>query len=326
MKALGLSHYFNPIYVLVAGVLGGAIIFSLFTPYFPLHCQVGTISFYCVPEFFLVFFLMTILWCMVTILFLPGCGMFFWLFKRTMAEKDKRHQSYEISKLLGIALLIALSSFIVTESLNQFYPEAQGQWNADVPIGIQQIININSTLLFLVFLPYLLGMYLIYSVVRNISLKIQDVEQFKKSQSFDVINDLMVYRKMLQVFLIISGALLSMIPLIVIAIRSDLIVAFPGFESIFPVTYVIFGGLTFTLILLFIYVPAYLELSIVGQQVRDTLCPLESIDTLKDTIEKRKVLDNLLQTEINFTANLKSSVPALGPLISSLLVLLGIKL
>ena len=163
-----------------------------------------------------------------------------------------------------------------------------------------------------------------YSVVREASSRIQDTTEFKNNLSIAVIDDLCTYRKILQILLVVCGVLLSMIPLIVVAIRSVLITIDPKFGAMFPVTYVIFQGLSFTLLLLFIYFPIYLELAIAGQQVRDILCPLDSIDTLKNTLEKRKALDDLLQTEINFTTNLKSGILTLGPLVSSLFVLLGI--
>jgi len=229
-------------------------------------------------------------------------------------------------ELITVAVVTGASSIIVTGALNLFYPDAQRQWYINVPTGVQRIIDINSISLFLTFLPYILGTFLVYSLVQGIVHRLQDNEQFKADQPFDLINDLLNYRRILQFFLNVSGALLSMVPLIVVAIRSVVISIDPEFGEVFPVTYVIFGGLTYTMLLLFIYFPAYFELSIAGQKIRDALCPLDSMDNLKDTIEKRKALDSLLQTEMNFTANLKSGILTLGPLISSLLVFLGIRL
>jgi hypothetical protein len=326
MKPVDFSRFFNPLHVLIAGLLGVGIILFLFSSYFPLSCRGGGTPFFCVPGFFVVFFLMTILWCMITILFIPGLGIFIWLFKRYVAKKGNHYLSSAIVQLLVVVILLVGSTVLVQGSLTRIYPEAQSQWNLDVPAGVQRIININSASLFLVFLPYILGMFLVYSVVREVSLTIQDTTEFKNSLSFAVIDDLRTYRKMLQVLLVVCGVLLSMIPLIVVAIRSVLITIDPKFGAIFPVTYVIFQGLSFTLLLLFIYFPIYLELAIAGQNVRDILCPLDSVDNLKNTLEKRKAVDDLLQTEINFATNLKSGILTLGPLISSLFVLLGIKL
>jgi len=325
MKSQDFSRFFHPLYVLITGVLGGGIVFSMFSPYFPLNCKDGVITFFCVPEFFGMFFLMAILWCMMTIFLVPGWGMLIWLFNRHVAEKDNPHRLQEMAQLLVVVTIIAVSSYIVFQSLNLFNPDTQRRINADLPNGVKLITAINSACLFLVILPNILGMSLVNAVVREISPRIQDADQFKTDLSFSLINDLLTYRKVLQIFLVISGALLSMIPLIVVALRSVLITIDSQLGKIYPVSYVIFEGLIFTLLLLFIYVPAYLELSIVGQQLRDALYPLDSLDDLKDTLEKRKALDNLLQTEISLTSNLKSGILTLGPLVSSLLVLLGIK-
>ena len=326
MKLFDFSRFFNPLYVLIAGLLGTTIVFFLFSSYFPLSCNSGGTPFFCVPGFFVVFFLMTILWCMMTILFIPGLGIFIWLFRRYVAKKGHHDRSSAIVKLLVVAILLVIYTFLVQGSLLRIYPEAQNQWNINVPAGVQRIIDINSVSLFFVFLPYILGMFLVYSVVREETLRIQDTTEFKNNLSYAVVDNLRNYRKILQVLLVVCGLLLSMVPLIVVAIRSVLIAIDPKFGAIYPVTYVIFQGLSFTLLLLFVYFPIYLELSIAGQRVRDILCPLDSVDNLKNTLEKRKALGDLLQTEINFATNLKSGILTLGPLISSLLVLLGIKL
>lgn len=326
MKSVDFSRFFNPLYVLIAGLLGGTVIVLMFSPFFPLSCNNSNMSFFCVPEFFVVFFLMAILWSMMAILFIPGCKMFLWLFQRNVVEKDKRQRSHRVAELVFIAIASGVATVLVTAAGYWLYPEVQSQWDRNVPRGVDRIIDINSVSLFVVFLPYMLGMFLVYSIVRETALRIQDKKQFKQVKPFNLINDLLTYRKMVQSLLTISGMLLSMVPLIVVSIRSVLIVIDPAFGKIYPVTYVVFQGLTYTLLLLFIYFPAYLELSIAGQHVRDILCPLDSMDNLKDTIDKRKALDGLLQTEVSFTSNLRSGILTLGPLISSLLVFLGIKL
>jgi hypothetical protein len=330
MKSENFSRFFHPLYVLIAGFLGGGIALSLFSPLLPPHCKVAANAFFCVPEFMVVFFLMAILWCMMTILLVPGWGIFIWLFKRHIAEKDSRQRIQEMFKLLIVVVVIGVSAFVVFRSLNQFNPAAQDLWNKGLPGGetgwMNQIVNINTACLFLVFVPYVLGMVLVNLVVREVNQRIQDTTRFKTDLSFSIVNDLLIYRKVLQTFLVISGVLLSMIPLIVVALRSVLITIVPGFGEIYPVTYVIFEGLTFTLILLFIYFPAYWELSAVGQQLRDMLCPLSSLDDLKDTLEKRRALDDLLQTQMGFVDHLKNSILTFGPLISSFLVFLGIRI
>lgn len=325
MKPLNFSRFFHPIYLLTAGLLGAGILFAMSSPVFPLDCRDGANRFFCVPGFSVAFTLMVILWCMLTIFFIPGYAMFIWLFKEHIAGKDRSQRYQEMAQLLLTFSIIAIISYLASQALYQFSPDAQGHWNANVPKSLQFVIGMNTLCLFLVLLPYILSIFLLHSVIRGISAKIQNTSPLKTDLSFSIINDLLTQRKILQILLIICGALLSMVPLIMVALRSILITIDPDFAEIYPVTYVILTGLACTLLLLFIYVPAYLELSIAGQQLRDVLYPLNSLSDLKDTLDKRRTLDDLLQTQISLTANLKSGILTFGPLVSSLLVLLGIK-
>lgn len=299
----------------------------LFSPYFPVNCNNNATAFFCVPEFSVMFFLIGILWSLMTIFLSPGWGLFIWLFKRDAAEKGKNHRSQELIRLIVMVIIItAVSSYMAFRSLSQFNPEAQSRWNADVPDGVKLILIINAVYFFLVILPYIMGMFLLNSLVRGISTSIQGIPPSEHDQAFHFINHLLLYRRMLQLFLMVSGVLLSLYPLVIIALRSILIAIDPEIGKLYPVSYVIFQALIFTMLLVFIYAPTYIDLSVVGRQLREVLCPLHSLDNLKDTVEKRKTLDNLLQTEGSFGANLRSSILPLSPLISSLLVLLGIKL
>jgi len=328
MKSQDFFRFFRPLHVLIAGTLGGGILSVMFSSSFPVNCTNNAITFFCVPAFSVMFFLMGILWSLMTIFFFPGWGMFIFLLKQHIAEKNQDDRSQELIRLIALVIIIAVISSIVFKSLSQFSPEAQSRWNADVPNGVQLILFINAIYFFLVILPFVMGMFLLSALVREISVRIHDVDsnQSGHDQAFDFINPLLRYRRMLQLFLIVSGIMLSMFPLIIIALRSVITKIDPQIDNLYPVSYVIFQGLIFTMLLLFIYVPAYLELSVVGRQLRDVLCPLDSLSDLKDTVEKRKTLDNLLQTEGSFATNLRSSLLPLSPLISSLLVLLGIKL
>jgi hypothetical protein len=273
------------------------------------------------------FFLIGFLWSIMTIFLFPGWDIFIWLLKRHVSEKDQHQRSQELMRLIALVIIIAIVSAIVFKSLSQFSPEAQSRWNAVVPNRVQLILFINAIYFFIVILPFVLGIFLLNALVREISTKIREVETDKAAYNaaFPFINHLILYRRMLQLFLIVSGIMLSMFPLIIIALRSILITIDPQIDNLYPVSYVIFQSLIFTMLLLFMYVPTYLELTVVVRQLRDVLCPLNSLNDLKDTAEKRKTLDNLLRTEGSFTTNLSSSILTLSPLISTLLVLFGIK-
>jgi hypothetical protein len=327
MKSQDFFRFFRPLHVLIAGALGGGILSIMFSPYFPVNCKTNALTFFCAPAFSVMFFLIGILWSVMTIFLFPGWGMFIWLLKRHVSEKDKHDRSQELIKIIALVIIIAVIASIVFESLSQFSPEAQSRWNAVVPNGVQFILFVNAIYFFLVILPFVLGIFLLSALIREIGIRIHEIEIDKSTsdQAFPFINHLLLYRRMLQLFLIVSGIMLSMFPLIIIALRSILITIDPQIDNLYPVSYVIFQGLIFTMLLLFMYVPTYLELTVVGRQLRDALYPLSSLNDLKDTVEKRKTLDNLLRTEGSFTTNLSSSILTLSPLISTLLVLLGIK-
>lgn len=328
MASQDFFRFFRPLHVLIAGAVGGSILSLMFVPYFPLHCQNNVMTFFCVPEFSVMFFLMGILWSLMAIALFPGWGMFAWLLKRQIAENPKAYRSRAWVRLATVVMVIAVISYADFKSLSQFSPEAQSRWNADVPNGVQLILMINSVYFLFAILPYILGMFLLSALIRNISAKIEepDTNTPELDQAFSLINPLLLYRRLLQLFLLVSGIMLSLLPLSIIELRSILIKIDPPISDLYPASYAIFQGLIFTMFLLFIYVPTYLELTIVGRHLRDLLCPLCCLNNLKETVEKRKTLDNLLQTEGSFITNVSSSVLTLSPLISSLLVLLGIKI
>jgi hypothetical protein len=327
MKSRDFFHFFRPLYVLLAGALGGGVLAILFSPYFPVPCKNSAAAFFCVPEFSVMFFLMGMLWSLMAISLSPGWGIFYWLLKRHFERKDSRFRSQVLSRLIVLVMIIAVISYVIFKSLGQFNPEAQTRWNMDVPEGVQHILLIHSIYFLIAILPYLLGMFLLSALIREIGVCIHEIDIDKSEADLAVqfINPLLLYRRMLQLFLLVSGIMLSMFPLVYMVVRSIIITIDPPMGNLYSASYVIFQGLIFSMLLLFIYVPAFLELTVVGRHLREVLCPLNSLNNLRETVEKRKILDNLLQTEGSFVTNLGSTVLTLSPLISSFLVLLGVK-
>jgi hypothetical protein len=329
MKSQDFFHFFRPLYVLLAGMLGGGILAILFSPYFPVHCKNSEIGFFCVPEFSVMFFLMGILWSLMAISLSPGWGTFHWLLRKHIARRDTRFRSQVLIRLIMLVMIIAVMSYVIFKSLGQFNPEAQARWNVDVPEGVQRILLIHSIYFLIAILPYLLGMFILSALIREIGVCIHqidiDINKSEAESAVQFINPLLLYRRMLQLFLLVSGIMLSMFPLVYIVVRSIIITIDPPMGNLYPASYVIFQGLIFSMLLLFIYVPAFLELTVVGRHLREVLCPLNSLSNLRDTVEKRKILDNLLQTEGSFITNVGSSILTLSPLISSFLILLGVK-
>ena len=132
---------------------------------------------------------------------------------------------------------------------------------------------------------------------------------------------------MLQNYLAIVGIILSLIPITTAGLRAIIIALNPENEKIFPITSVIVYGLVFTTILLLIYVPTHFALTEVSRKLRDQLRPLAGLGTLADDMNQRKALDELLQTNIGLTQNLKMGLITLAPLATSLIAsLLNINL
>jgi hypothetical protein len=171
---------------------------------------------------------------------------------------------------------------------------------------------------FLTALPALLGMSLIHTAAGELSARIDEAEQ-TESKLFPLIAELLSFRTLLQNYLTILGIILSMIPITTAGLRAILIALNPTNEQNFPITNAILFGLVFTLILLLIYLPTHLALTDASRKLRDRLCPLDSLTSLSQDIEQRRTLDDLLQTNIGITQNLKTGLITLAPLVTSLL-------
>ena len=99
-----------------------------------------------------------------------------------------------------------------------------------------------------------------------------------------------------------------------------------GSGQVFPIELVIIYGLFYTFLLLLLYVPTHLALNDASRALRDRLCPLDTLSNLKDTLDKRKALDELLQTNLGLGQNLRAGIFTLAPLVTSLLAsILGIE-
>jgi len=310
-------RYFTPVNVFIAGMLGGVIAYMLFVWSYP-----KDVEFVKANSFLILVFLFMITSCLITIFFLPSWGIFLWLKNERVKNQNTSEQWNENIRLLFVVILISIILILFfkeTGAVNKGYDEY-------FPKGHRERVYFMVIYSFLVVLPAGLGMIVIFSSVQEILVKIQTGRQ-SEDQLFAQIRELQLYRGMLQNLLIMSGIILSMIPIITAGSRTVLIEAYPSVEKIYPTSYVIIYGLIFTSMLLLVYVPTYLILSEAGKQLRESLCPLSSLANLANVVETRKSLEELLQINIGMTQNLKSGFFTLTPLVSSLVVsLLGINI
>jgi len=323
-KITSFARIFSPFYVLVTGSLGIFIALVLFTWNYPIAGDEIGQRFVAASPFYIWVFLFAVLCCMLTIFFIPGWGLLFWLMKNRIHTEDGGQKARFILLLLieGIFLTIAVFAILAfTRSSRIGLP-----LDDYVPIGHTDRMNFMYIVTFLTALPALLGMLVIHAAAGEVAQKIE-VRSQDRMKLFELKDDLLFYRMLLQNYLIILGIILSMIPITTAGLRAIMIALDPVNADVLPVTYVLLFGLIFTILLLLIYIPAHLALAETSRKLRDRLCPLDTFDTLKQDIDQRKTLDELLQTNIGITQNLKSGLITLFPLVSSLITsLLDIKL
>jgi len=318
MKLPKFSMFVHPLYVFTAGVIGGGIVAYLFLWNYPLPADKG-LAFVNAPEYLVWVFLLIVLSCLNTIFLLPSVGMFAWLYKKHVLPLGIWRQLAEIAKLLLAAVLLVAIVGVLLRFLNSPSLGVDVQY----PTGFSLRIAFVKEYTFLAFLPVVLGLLLIYSAARQYAGRIQSEEKTEK-ELFPEIQELIFHRNMLQNYLLIAGIMLSMVTLATAGQRAILVAVKSSNDLVFPVSLVMIYGLIFTLLLLLIYVPTHLALAEASQKLRDDLCPLDSLDTLKEDLERRGELDELLQTNTDIIQNLKTGIVLLSPLVTGLVTsLLG---
>lgn len=306
----------NPYYVFLTGSLGIFIALLMFQWNYPLPDDPIGRNFVNVQPFLIWLFFLVVYCCLLTILFLPLWGMLFYLIRNRISVQDAKQKSRTISYLSLQAVLLTAMVFFLIRVISQ--AQIGIELAAYVPRGHSIRILILSAYTFVTALPALLGIILIHGGTQELSQKIEDSAETQE-QLFPLINEVLFLRGTLQNYLAILGLILSLIPINTAGLRSILVALDPNNDHAFPVTNVILYGLTFTIILLLIYIPAHLALSETSRKLRNRLCPLGSLDSLTKDLERRKALDELLQTNISVTQNLKTGLIALAPLVTSLI-------
>jgi len=324
MKATAYPSLFNPLYVIVTGSLGVFIALTLFTWNYPAPGDTKGQVFVATNAFAVWVFLLAVLCCLLTVMIIPAWGMLIGLFRNRISAEgaDLRRRAIVVLSLESVFLAIVV--FSVLQLIDSF--RTGFQFEDYVPRGHGERMTFMYAYAFLTTLPALLGMALIHILARHLSEKIESAGR-TESQLFPLIAELLPCRTLLQNYLTIVGIILSLIPITTAGLRTILIALDPQNEQSFPITNAILFGLVFTIFLLLVYVPAHLALTETSRKLRDRLCPLDSLATLKEDMEQRKALDDLLQTNIGIAQNLKAGFITLSPLIASLIAgVLGINI
>ncbi len=316
MKNALYSSIFNPLYVLVSGSLGVFIAIVMFKWNYPLPGDEIGLTFIQAQPFLIWLFLIAILCCLNSIFILPSWGLLIWLFQNKINGEDPEHKRNTALLLLFEAIFISLAvgAVLLFGTISRFGFD----FKKYVPEGHALRMQFMYGFTFLSCLPILLGMLLIHAGAQQLSFTIEKNRQ-NPNKLFQFIDELLFYRNLLQNYLMIIGIILSMIPITTAGLRAILIALDPANDKNFPITNAILFGLVFTILLLFIYIPSHLALTEVSRKLRDGLCPLTTLDALQKEMEQRKLLDELLQTNIGITQNLKAGLITFAPLATSLL-------
>jgi hypothetical protein len=166
-------------------------------------------------------------------------------------------------------------------------------------------------------LPALLGILSINTAAQKTSAKIALPNQTKE-ELFELRNELLQYRSLLQVYLLIVGIILSMASITGVGYRAIFVGMKANNIENFPVSHALIFGLFFTILLVLVYLPVHLTLTETSRKLRDIICPITSVDTLQEVMPQRKQLDEMLQINVDVMSNLKHGFMTLAPFVSSL--------
>lgn len=316
MKIKEFQGIFSPLYVIISGSLGMLITFIIFFYNFPNASDKVGIAFVLRPEYVIWTFLHGILSCIVTVTFIPLWVLLFRFVNdqtRTESPEATRTTIFHLifSGVILVAIIFAILSFITSLSSEYF----------DVMSYIPENLFPRFFFIYgyttLSSLPALLGILSIHAAAQKISTKI-DIPDQTREELFDLRDDLLKYRSLLQFCLLIAGIVLSMASITGIGYRAIFVgLKADGIEN-FPVSHALIFGLFFTILLLLVYVPVHLTLTETSRKLRDAVCPITSVEMLQEAMPLRKQLDEMLQINVDFMSNLKHGFMTLAPFVSSL--------
>ena len=314
IKLSGVSKMINPVYVFLCGVLGSAIPFFMYMGNFPVSKQPYGLQFTHALSFTTWVFLLSILFAGISIILMPGWKVCHDLYSSVVHQGS--HKSWKVigvlitsamMYLLVILALLLMSARVFTLPSSDFLNELNNRF---------YVVYFYSAL---GFLPVMFSIILINYLAWILSADIPVVNSDEK-KTVEFIHTYLYYRNILQICLVTSGIILSLNPIITAAFMSIWKEIGVFTVETFPSQGIIIYGLLITLMLILIYVPTYFNLTNVGRELRDARYPYpQQLDDLKGIMEKRKTLDELLQTNIGITENLKNGIFTLSPLVSGLI-------
>jgi hypothetical protein len=311
---------FQPLYVPLTGAVGFLFVLFLFTWGYPLPNDPTGERFVKAPEFWIWIFELGVMCAMLTVAFGPLWKQFFDLFREQVTSQKHARRSatllmLSVGTLIYLFLMAALYTIVPSNPLG-ILPPPQGHHIRVMIIYAYALVTM---------LPLIASILLIYAGVLARARQIETAAP-DQARLFGIAGDLLRYRTLLQNLLLISGIIVSLVPVATGTLRLIFIRIGIATQESFPITTVMIYALFFTLILILFYAPTHLQLADTSRKLRDALCPIRDLSSLEDTLQKRKTLDDWLQTNIGLTQNLKAGIFALAPLLSGFVTtVLGIK-
>ena len=312
---------FQPLYIPVTSAIGFALVLALFVWNYPLPGDPIGQKFVSVPEFWVWISLLGLMSAFLTIVFAPLWKQFIDLFKEQAADqRSDQRLGLILMILVGTVVYVFLIVFVYGITLS-----VRLEFETGFPLGHSERVRVLYIYTFITLLPLMAAILLVYKGVLDKANKISSAAG-NEVKLLKIANDLLRYRNLLQNYLLIAGIIVSIVPVATATLRSILITTGYATEQNFPIIVVMSYGLFFTMVLVLFYAPTHLLLTETSRKLRDVLCPIDSLSTLEENLQRRESLDEWLQTNIGLTQNLKAGIVALSPLISSFVAsVLGIK-
>jgi len=316
MKTIDFPRLNSPLYVIISGSLGILITFTLFFYNFPDVSDKAGLAFVARPEYVIWTFLHAILSCVVTVSIIPLWGMLFRFVSDQMETETPETARANIFNLVLSGFILAVIIFAVlgfiTSLSSQYFDQSP-----HIPQNLYNRFYLIYGYTTLSSLPALLGILSINTAAQKTSTKIDLLSQTKE-ELFELRDELLQYRSLLQVYLLIVGIILSMASITGVGYRAIFVGLKADNIENFPVSHALIFGLFFTILLVLVYVPVHLTLTETSRKLRDAICPITSIETLQEVLPKRKQLDEMLQINVDVMSNLRQGFMTLAPFVSSL--------
>ncbi|MFC1989429.1 hypothetical protein ACFLVW_02535 [Chloroflexota bacterium] len=224
---------------------------------------------------------------------------------RSVIQFRKHFIGNKLEIVLSLAILLVLLSVPTVPTFLDLLSSASDKF-PQLPLQYFSLKILILTIFFGIFIGLLIatGIWLVNAALRS---RFENIKPSKED-----VSRYLCYREYLQRYLWMGGVTLGLGILAAGALSKLHITVGSQYPSLFVLVY----GAYLTILLMLVYIPAYVSLTAVGRQLRDTIFPLPSLNSKSwtDAYLKRKHLEELLQLRITAGQNLRENIAILAPL------------